>query len=79
MKHAVYILYHFKISLNDVINENDMSKDPKFIGIYSTKANAEAAIERLKDKFGFKLWPGGFRIFDHEIDKTDWQAGFDNR
>jgi hypothetical protein len=48
----------------------------KSIGIYSTEENANAAIERLKDRPGFRDWPNGFRVFGRTLDEDRWADGF---
>jgi hypothetical protein len=69
----VYPLYHSR-PLDD--EEEEEEKEEKFIGIYSSKAQAEAAIERLKDKPGFRDFPDGFRIYEDELDRDCWTEGF---
>ena len=56
----------------------------KNIGIYSSKENAEKAIEQLKTKNGFKDTVDGFKIKKrftffkpHLLDNTYWDEGFD--
>jgi hypothetical protein len=73
MTQFVYELWHYKLAPGE---EPDEEKDPKDIGIYSTEEQAKAAIERLKDKPGFRDWPGGFRIFRAILDKDYWVEGF---
>ncbi len=73
MSRFVYELWHYKIAGGE---EPDEDKCPKDIGIYSTEARAKAAIERVKDKPGFRDWPGGFRIFRAILDKDYWTEGF---
>ena len=48
----------------------------KVIGIYSTKALAEAAEERTCILPGFVEEPDGFTIERYEIDKDHWPRGF---
>jgi hypothetical protein len=48
----------------------------KVIGIYSTKALAEAAEERTRILPGFVEEPDGFTIERYEIDKDHWPRGF---
>ena len=57
----LHLLWHFKIGPEDECNDN--VPDIKQIGIYSTLANARAAIARLSKKTGFRDWPNGFRVF----------------
>lgn len=75
MTDSVYKLYHYKISADE---DDDDEKEPKLIGVYSTRENAKAAIARLKDKPGFNVWPGGFRIYSHRLDRDGWEEGFIN-
>jgi hypothetical protein len=51
-------------------------EDEKLIGVYSTKENARGAITRLKEQPGFKEFPGGFQIYEHELDVDAWTEGF---
>ena len=46
------------------------------IGLYSSKELAREAIERLKDKPGFRDHPEGFKIYEFELDKDGWEEGF---
>ena len=46
------------------------------IGIYETRAEAQAAIESLKTKPGFCDHPEGFAINEYQLGQTDWQFGF---
>ena len=48
----------------------------KVIGIYSSKALAEAAEERTRALPGFAEEPDGFTIERYEIDKDHWPRGF---
>jgi hypothetical protein len=73
---TVYQLWHYKIGPED--DFDDVDEGSKIIGIYSTEANAKAAIERLKSKPGFRDWPGGFCIFDYWLDHDGWTEGFIN-
>ncbi len=69
MKH-VFLLEHVRV------DEGDDSKHVKTIGIYSSRARAEAAQERLRMKPGFADHQDGFNIDRYEIDKTFWVGGF---
>lgn len=46
------------------------------IGIYATRADAEAAINALKGKPGFREYPEGFEVHEIELGCTGWQHGF---
>jgi hypothetical protein len=73
MATIVYELWHFPI---DADVDFDEARDRKSIGIYSSKANAEAAIDRLKTKPGFRDWPDGFRVFEAQLDQDSWVDGY---
>ncbi|MGX6445248.1 DUF7336 domain-containing protein [Neobacillus sp. K501] len=52
-------------------------EETKILGIYSSKALAEKAIERLKDLPGFNNYSlDCFYIDKYEIDKDYWSEGF---
>ena len=66
---TIYLLWY--------LHENEFGhEDNKFIGAYSTRANAQAAIEPLKDQPGFKDDPTQFGIYECILDQTWWQEGF---
>ena len=67
MNHA-YVLQH-------TIEHLD-GEDSKLIGVYSSKAAAEAAIARLREKPGFQLPHGEFQIDVYEVDQDNWTQGF---
>jgi hypothetical protein len=48
----------------------------KVIGIYSSRALAEAAEERASKLPGFADEPDGFSIEQYEIDRDHWPRGF---
>jgi hypothetical protein len=48
----------------------------KFIGVYAVHADAQAAIERLRDQPGFRDWPEGFTIDGYEVGVDHWSEGF---
>jgi hypothetical protein len=51
-------------------------EDSKFIGVYSTRALAEAAQKRATLLPGFRDAPKGFTIDSHEVDRDEWREGF---
>lgn len=71
----VFELRHFKITQDDEDYIDD-DCDPKSIGIFSGREKAEAAMRMLRDKPGFRDWPGGFRIFRSVLDQPEWTDGF---
>ena len=48
----------------------------KVIGIYSSRALAEAAEERSRLLPGFADEPDGFSIEQYEVDQDHWPRGF---
>ena len=48
----------------------------KVVGIYSSRALAEGAMERSSVLPGFAEEPEGFTIEQYEIDKDHWPRGF---
>ena len=48
----------------------------KFIGVYATHSDAQAAIDRLRDQPGFRDWPDGFCITEYEFGVDHWTEGF---
>lgn len=55
--------------------ENDR-EDVKFIGVYSSEANAKRAVERLSRQPGFVDCPEGFSLDEYEVDKDHWAEGY---
>lgn len=49
---------------------------PKFIGVYSTRENAEKAVAYLSQKRGFKDGPEHFNIYRSPLNLTSWEEGF---
>jgi len=50
--------------------------DSILIGVYSSRENAEAAMERLRHKPGFVERYEGFLIDRYELNKDHWTTGF---
>jgi hypothetical protein len=55
---------------------DDEAEDVKFIGVYSSRANAQAAITRLSQVPGFSEAPAGFHIDEYQVDKDEWVEGY---
>ena len=66
---TVYVLQH----VHELSNDNE---DVKFIGVYSSQANAEAAVARMRLQPGFADSPDGFHIDPYDIDADHWTEGF---
>ena len=65
----VYVLQH-------VHTFDDGSEDVKFIGVYSSRENAQAAIARLGQAPGFADAPAGFHIDEYHVDRDQWAEGY---
>ena len=65
---SVFLLWH--------THRVDGNDDDKLLGIYSSKANAEAAQARAQLRPGFREAPGGFCIAEYEVDRDEWTEGF---
>jgi len=56
--------------------EMDGYDQTKLIGLYTSHAEAEQAIERLKDQPGFRDYLDAFSIEEYELNKDHWIEGF---
>jgi hypothetical protein len=65
----VYVLQH-------VHALDDGAEDVKFIGVYSSRENAQAAITRLCQAPGFCEAPTGFHIDEYQVDRDQWVEGY---
>jgi homoserine kinase type II len=66
---SVFVLQH-------VHSREDGSEDVKFIGVYSTRENAEAAMVRLSRLPGFSDAPDGFHVDEYRVDQDQWAEGY---
>jgi hypothetical protein len=48
----------------------------KFIGVYVTRSDAEAAVARLRLQPGFRDWPEGFLVEECTLGQDQWAEGF---
>ena len=65
----VYVLQHEHVMEGG-------TEDAKFIGVYSSRENAEAAIARLGQTPGFSNALAGFHIDEYQLDKDQWVEGY---
>ncbi len=65
---SVYLLWH--------VHTLEGRDDEKLIGAYRTRQDAEAAIERLRNKPGFKETSNGFSIDKYVLNRDSWDEGF---
>ena len=66
---SVFVVQHE----HEVADEVD---DAKFIGVYSTRETAEAAVQRLVHAPGFADSPESFHISEYQLDQDHWVEGF---
>ena len=64
-----FLLWHVR-------KDDEFGDDAKLVGVYSSEANAQAAIARLSDKPGFCDHPAGFQIDPFPFDEDHWVDGF---
>ena len=62
----VYIVQH----------ENPVNEDVKLIGVFSSRRNANLAVEELKEKSGFSESADAFFVDRYELNKIFWTHGF---
>jgi hypothetical protein len=55
---------------------SDGTEDVKFIGVYSSRANAEASVARLSQLAGFADATDGFSIDEYPLDRDHWTDGY---
>ena len=55
---------------------DDGSEDSKLLGVYRSKDNAKAAIDRVAKKPGFVDAPEGFLIDMYALDQDCWTDGY---
>ena len=67
----VYLLWHVR-------SDDEDGDDAKLVGVYSSDALAQEAIERKEGFPGFVDHPDGFEIARYEIDLDAWSEGFVN-
>jgi len=65
----VYVLQHVHAA-------QDGEDDVKFIGVYSSRENAQAAMKRLSKAPGFAEALTGFHIDEYQVDKDQWVEGY---
>lgn len=54
----------------------DGNEDVKMIGVYSDRASAEAAVERLSLQPGFRDCPEGFHVDAYRLGEDHWTGGY---
>lgn len=62
--------------LQHVHEADDGTEDVKFIGVYSSREAAQAAVKRLCRAPGFVETPEGFSIDEYQLDQDHWAEGY---
>ena len=66
---SVFVLQH-------VHEREDGAEDVKFLGVYSSRENAQEAVARMGRLPGFADAPDGFQIDEYRIDQDHWVEGY---
>jgi hypothetical protein len=66
---SVFVLQH-------VHARGDGVEDVKFIGVYSSREKADAALARLGRLPGFSDAPDGFHVDEYRVDQDYWVEGY---
>jgi hypothetical protein len=66
---SVFVLQH-------VHTQEDGVEDIKFIGVYSSREQAQAAVARLGRLPGFVDTLDGFHIDEYRVDQDHWAEGY---
>jgi len=66
---SVFVLQH-------VHSREDGVEDVKFIGVYSSRENADAAAARLSRLPGFTDALDGFHVDEYRVDQDHWAEGY---
>ena len=81
--HVVWHIHHIDRALDTPHLDEDGSvsfdegiDDEKLIGIYSSREQAERAVERSARLDGFRDEPECFMINEHVVDEDNWTTGF---
>jgi hypothetical protein len=66
---SVFVLQH-------VHEREDGGEDVKFIGVYSSRERADAAVVRLGRLPGFSGALDGFHVDEYHVDQDHWVEGY---
>jgi hypothetical protein len=66
---SVVLLWH-------VHQKPDGEDEELLIGVYRTEDDARAAIDRLRDKPGFRDHPEGFQCHTNHLNRDGWTEGY---
>ena len=71
MEKTVWLVWHIDDDAPSGVEENE-----KFIGVYSSEELAREAVERLRDKPGFRDYPERWQVENCILDQDHWTDGF---
>ena len=66
---SVFILWY-------ALEDDEFMENAKLIGVYRTVIDCNKAIERLRDKPGFRNYSAGFETNEYVLNKDHWTEGF---
>ena len=66
---SVFVLQHVRLRDGGV-------EDVKFIGVYSSREKADAAVARLSRLPGFSDATDGFHVDEYRVDQDQWAEGY---
>ena len=66
---SVFVLQH-------VHSREDGAQDVKFVGAYSSREKAQAAVAHLGRLPGFREAEDGFHIDEYGVDQDQWVEGY---
>lgn len=86
---AVYLLWHVHHSgddegfarhqatlTGDWTSDEEAGDDVKLLGVYSTRANAQARADTARLLPGFRDEPECFVVDGYQVDHDEWQSGY---
>lgn len=65
----VYVVFH-------AYESDEQDETTKMIGVYSSEEEAMRAVDRLRDKPGFRDHPDGWHVEPYPVDQDFWTEGF---
>ena len=69
----IFLLWH----THDLTDGSGTHEEAKLIGVFSSKAKANEAIDQIKGRKGFQDFPlNCFKIYQSKIDRPGWIDGF---
>ena len=69
MPDTVFLVQH-------AYEQADGSDEVKLIGIYATRADAEAAVDRARQQPGFRDRPDDFHVAEYRVGEDHWTEGY---